>query len=140
MEFEGQYLNYNEYKTLGGTLDPTPFDLLEFEARKKIDRRTQGRLIGIEEIPQEVKLCVNKMINTISNYILETNTDSSNKNNIASENTDGYSVSYITTDQVLEKAQSIVKSKSVELEDIMINYLSGTIVNGELILYLGVSQ
>ena len=45
MEFKGQYLTYQEYKALGGTLDEMPFNLLEFNARKKIDERTFGRLI-----------------------------------------------------------------------------------------------
>ena len=58
MEFSGQYLNYSEYRLLGGTLDQTPFNLLEFEARKKIDERTQGRLKNVVEIPQEVKICM----------------------------------------------------------------------------------
>ena len=44
MEFEGQYLTYNEYKALGGRLDQTPFNILEFEARRKIDERTFERL------------------------------------------------------------------------------------------------
>ena len=33
----------NEYRELGGTLDPTPFNLLEYEARRKVDERTQQR-------------------------------------------------------------------------------------------------
>ena len=37
MEFSGQYLTYLEYKALGGTLDQTPFNILEFEARRQID-------------------------------------------------------------------------------------------------------
>ena len=55
MEFKGQYLSYNEYKALGGeTLDQMPFNLLEFEARRKIDSRTQNRLknINSSDIPQ----------------------------------------------------------------------------------------
>ena len=44
MEFEGQYLTYEDYKGLGGTLDLMPFNLLEFEARKKIDINTKNRL------------------------------------------------------------------------------------------------
>ena len=50
MEFSGQYLTYPEYKSLGGTLDIMPFNLLEFEARKKIDNRTLYRLKNVEEI------------------------------------------------------------------------------------------
>lgn len=63
MEFSGQYLTYNEYRTLGGTLDPTPFNLLEYEARKEIDRETQGRLINLKEQSQDTKLCVYQLIN-----------------------------------------------------------------------------
>ena len=51
MEFSGQYLTYDEYKALGGNLDITPFNLLEYEARRIIDSRTLQRLKGIEKIP-----------------------------------------------------------------------------------------
>ena len=47
MEFSEQYLNYEEYKSLGGTLDIMPFNILEFESRKRIDERTQNRLKNI---------------------------------------------------------------------------------------------
>ncbi len=139
MKFENQYLTYEEYRFLGGKMEYTPFNLLEFEARRIIDGRTQERLKGIEEIPQEVKLCVNKMIDVISTYIYATTShDVENKGNIASENIDGYSVSYVTTDQVLSNAQTIIKSKQTELEDIMFNYLIDCVVNGEHIMYNGV--
>ena len=54
MDFSEQYLTYAEYRSLGGTLDITPFNLLEFEARRKIDIRTFNRLKGTDsvEIPQ----------------------------------------------------------------------------------------
>ena len=132
MDFSEQYLNYNEYRLLGGTLDQTPFNLLEYEARRKIDERTFGRLKGIEKIPQEVKMCTYALINTLQSYSIDS-TSSRNKN-IASENTDGYSVSYASGSQV----QEIVKAKSVELNDIIKSYLFGVIVNDEHILYLGV--
>ncbi len=73
MEFSEQYLTYEEYRSLGGTLDLTPFNLLEFEAHKRIDLRTQNRLKNVEEIPQEVKLCIYKLINTIQTYSNEKN-------------------------------------------------------------------
>ena len=63
MDLEGQYLTYVEYKALGGNLDITPFLLLEFEARKEIDRETQGRLINLESQKQETKMCVFELIN-----------------------------------------------------------------------------
>lgn len=135
MEFNGQYLTYEEYKALGGSLDLTPFNLLEFESRRKIDIRTQNRLKDIDskDIPQEVKICEYRMINSINNYWKTTNNITGN-GNIASENTDGYSVSYVTAAQI----QDIIKSKSVELDDIIREYLIGVVVDGQHIMYLGV--
>lgn len=135
MEFNGQYLTYEEYKALGGTLDLMPFNLLEFESRRQIDIRTQNRLKNIDskDIPQEVKLCEYRMINSINNYRETTNNITSN-GNVASENTDGYSISYVTANQI----QDIIKSKNVELDDIIREYLIGVIVNGQHIMYLGV--
>ena len=142
MKFENQYLTYDEYRLLGGKMELMPFNLLEFEARKIIDGRTQQRLVGVKEIPQDVKLCMNKMIDTISKYISATNVNAAegvNQGNIASESVGSYSVSYVTTEQVLSSAQTIIKSKQAELEDIMFNYLIGCIVNNEHIIYNGVS-
>ena len=132
MEFSGQYLTYEEYRALGGTLDLTPFNLLEFEARKQIDLRTLGRLKNIEDIPQEVKLCDFKLIESLENYAQSMETADKN---IASENTDGYSVSYITNNQV----QDIVESKNVEFDDLIMTELFGIVINGEHIIYNGVS-
>lgn len=135
MEFEGQYLTYEEYRTLGGTLDLMPFNLLEFEARRQIDIRTLNRLKDIKsiDIPQAVKICEYKLINSILGYN-NTLGNVANKGNVASENTDGYSVSYIGASQV----KDIIDSKSVELGDIITDYLTGVIVNGEHIVYCGV--
>lgn len=133
MDISGQYLTYSEYEALGGTLTTeTPFNLLEFEARRQIDIRTFGRLKDLEVIPEEVKLCEYKLINTIQSYA---QTDTSNSvGNVASENIDGYSVSYITLDRVSE----VIKSKSNQIDDIIRTYLLGVIVNGEHIMYVGV--
>lgn len=125
MEFNGQYLTYEEYKSLGGALNLMPFNLLEYEVRKKIDLRTHNRLIN-NDIPNEVKMCEFNMINRVENYAKTLNDTS----NVASENTDGYSVSYITPNQISD----IVKSKDKELDDIMLEYLYSVIVNNEHIL------
>ena len=69
MEFEGQYLTYEEYKGLGGTLDLMPFNILEFEARNQIDLRTQNRLVNEVEIPQKVKMCDFNLIDKINHYL-----------------------------------------------------------------------
>ena len=132
MEFSGQYLTYEEYRSLGGTLDLTPFNLLEFEARRKIDSMTMNRLkdIDSQDIPQAVKVCEYNVMNSINSYA--STFESANKN-IASESTDGYSVSYLNPTQISE----VVKSKNAELDDIIENYLFGVVVNGEHILYVG---
>lgn len=131
MEFSEQYLTYDEYKALGGTIDQTPFNLLEFEARRKIDERTFGRLKNVVVLPQEIKMCMFALINSISGY---SSCISSNNKSIASESIDGYSVSYTTGGTM----QEIVNSKNVELNDIITTYLFGVIVNNEHILYIGV--
>ena len=133
MEFKGQYLTYEEYKALGGLLDLTPFNLLEFEARKRIDIRTDNRLknINSDEIPMEVKICEYKMINSASNYDEKLVNISGN---VASESIDGYSVSYLTGNQITET----IKAKEKELDNIIREHLLNLIVNDEHVLYCGV--
>ena len=131
MEFSGQYLTYDEYKALGGNLDITPFNLLEYEARRIIDNRTLQRLKGIEKIPQEVKMCMFSLVNTINGYANQSQTSK----NISSESVGSYSISYITGTQI----QETINSKNAELTDIVLTYLTGVIVNGEHLVYLGVN-
>lgn len=125
MEFKGQYLTYQEYLTLGGTLDEMPFNLLEYNARKEIDSRTQKRFIGIGNEYEEVKLCVYNLIPAIQSY------DTTQNKTISSENIDGYSISYGTPQKTFTEA------KNSELDDIIYKYLYGVIVNGEHALYIG---
>lgn len=127
MEFEGQYLTYQEYKALGGTLDEMPFNLLEFNARMKIDERTFGRLVDKGQKYQEVKLCVYNMITTLNSY---SSYDTQNKA-ISSESTDGYSISYGTPQK------STTEAKNSELEDVIDTYLSNLIVDDVSVLYRG---
>lgn len=131
MEFSGQYLTYNEYKALGGNLDITPFNLLEYEARRIIDSRTLQRLKEIEIIPQEVKMCMFSLVNTINGYANKSQTSK----NISSESVGSYSVSYATGTQI----QETINSKNAELTYIVLTYLTGVIVNGEHLVYLGVN-
>lgn len=134
MTFEGQYLTYAEYQALGGSaIGEMPFNLLEFEARRQIDIRTFNRLKDSEEIPQEVKLCIYNLINSINEFNNSINIASAN-GKLASENTDGYSVSFINASQISD----IVKSKQSEIDDIIRTYLLGVIYNGEHLMYCGV--
>lgn len=90
MEFENQYLTYEEYGELGGTLDETPFNILEMEAQLNIDNYTYGRLKNLSEQKPEVKLCIMSLIAHLKVYADLNTKDKS----IASENIDGYSVTY----------------------------------------------
>ena len=129
MEFNNQYLSYEEYKSLGGTLGEMPFNILELKARQIINERTQNRLKNIEEIPQEVKICVYDLINTMNKYNLSDNSTSSN---ISSENTDGYSVTYKSGTELTEEQKK-------QYDDVMETDLYGVIVDNTPILYLGVN-
>ena len=134
MTFEGQYLTYAEYQTLGGSaIGDMPFNLLEFEARRQIDIRTFNRLKDSDEIPQEVKLCEYELINGISSFKNATDSVASG-GNVKIENTDGYSISYISASEI----SNVVKSKQDEIDDIIRTYLLGVVYNGEHLMYCGV--
>ena len=129
MEFNNQYLTYEEYKSLGGTLGEMPFNILELKARQIINGRTQNRLKDVEEIPQEVKICVYDLIQTINKY---NNSNNSTSSNISSENTDGYSVTYKSGTELTEEQKK-------QYDDVMETDLYGVIVDNTPILYLGVN-
>ena len=127
MEFNGQYLTYNEYQSWGGTLAEMPFNLLEFKARKEIDKYTFGRLEEIGNGYNEVKLCVNDIIGILDLY---SNYDNQDKR-ISSVNTDGYVESYNLDISGMEK------SKEDKIKNIIYNYLSNLYLDDTPILYRG---
>lgn len=129
MEFSGQYLTYVEYKALGGTLDQAPFNILEFEARQNVDKYTFGRLKTLDSQNQEVKLCVYKLIETLNSY----NKQLELNKGVASENTDGYSVTYTTP------SATLVEAKTSDTNDIVREYLVDCkLEDGTPYLYCGV--
>ena len=120
MEFTNQYLTYEEYQELGGTLKETPFDILELEAQKNIDKYTFGRLKDLEEQINEVKICSYRLIEYLQSY----ETYSKQNKGISSESIDGYNVNYdIDSENLLktkvEAIKAIVKTELAEcyLED-----------------------
>lgn len=128
MDFGDQYLTYKEYKSIGGNIEEAPFNLLEFDVRKRINKRTFNRLVNDYDLYDDVKICVFKMIDVLNKYQpLETQ----NKT-IASENTDGYSVSY----RKLE--ESDIRAKDKELEEMIETYLADIVINNIPVLYVGV--
>lgn len=131
MDFTNQYLSYEEYMELGGTLDEVPFNELEYECRRIIDSKTQNRLKNADEIPEEVKMLENKMIQTLQGYYISLEKAQSG---VASENTDGYSVTYISSNQISQ----LIEGKIDVLQDLVSTYLFGVVVNNEHLLYCGV--
>lgn len=129
MEFDNQYLEYDEYRSLGGTLQETPFNILEYEAQLNVDRYTFGRLKNLDEQINEVKVCMYSLINTMQSYA----EGNAKARNIASENTDGYSVSYVGISKELTEAQV------AEIRTIINIYLSQCkLEDGTPYLYCGV--
>lgn len=125
MEFNNQYLTYEEYKSLGGTLGEMPFNILELKARQVINERTQNRLKNVEDIPVEVKVCEYHLINTANSYQSKTSDIS-----VASENIDGYSISY-------KSGTELTDEQKKQYNDIMETDLYGVIIDNIPILYLG---
>ena len=85
------------------------------------------RLVGKADIPNEVKVCVYNLINTISLYVSDKNRA------IASETVGNYSVSYGSGASFRE----ILKSKTEEIDDIVRAELYGIIFENEHLIYIG---
>lgn len=86
-----QYLTYAEYQSYGGTASETAYTMLEFRARKRIDRLTASRVQNMVTVPEAVKLCMFSLIGIDSKAGAEAQVD---KPVVTSFNTDGYSESY----------------------------------------------
>lgn len=56
------YLTWEEYSERGGTLDAAAFPPAELRARGRIDRLTAGRVQGMAEVPEAVKVCMMSII------------------------------------------------------------------------------
>ena len=129
MEFTKQYLTFIEYQELGGTLEETPFNVLELEAQKSIDKYTFGRLKDLDNQINEVKVCDYKLIELLNTY---SSYDNQNKS-ISSENIDGYSISYSGA------SENVSKAKINEIKSIIKTYLAECCLeDGTPYLYVGV--
>ena len=129
MEFTNQYLGYDEYRLLGGTLEEAPFDILELEAQKNIDKYTFGRLKDLDNQINEVKICEFKLIELLDTY----NSYSNQNKSVASESTDGYSISYSGA------SENVLKAKINDIKGIIKTYLAECYLeDGTPYLYVGV--
>lgn len=113
------YLLYNEYIELGGTeIEETAFNDLEFEARVQIDYYTFNRLKHEEELPEEVKRCMYKLIKLILGQQLALDSSIpptegiSVTAGIVSQSNDGVSISYntLSASEIVELSKDKIKS------------------------------
>ena len=64
-----QYLTYEEYTEIGGTLDLTAFKRNIDRACGFIDLHTQSRLQSVLEVSQRVKACVRDLVEYLANNV-----------------------------------------------------------------------
>ena len=120
------YLNYEEYKNFGGTLDDAAFDMYEFEAASIIDYYTFNRLQkgnGFDGQSSVVKECVKRCmyrlivlmqtrdsVNAISGE--DGDGDSTATAGIASQSNDGVSISYnvLSASEASEKVENNIRT------------------------------
>lgn len=85
------YLTYSEYRERGGTLSPADFMQQEYDARKRIDRWTDMRVRYMEAVPEDVKMCMMRLIALGAAAGAEAQMSSPT---VTSFNNDGYSESF----------------------------------------------
>jgi len=134
------YLTYAEYTAMGGTLDETTFNDLEFEARSLVDWYTFNRLQAETTLPEALRRCMYKLIQyIITQQQVNGIGDGSGDNvsggaGIASQSNDGVSTSY----NILS-ARDVVETSKTQMAQVINQYLSGVMNSlGQKVLYRGV--
>lgn len=122
------YLTYSEYTEYGGSASKTDFTLLEFKARKRIDRLTASRVEKMKTVPKAVKMCMVSLIEVDRKAGVEAQV---NNPVVTSFNTDGYSESY-------GKALSVADAEKSMSATIKSMLWGETDDNGVPLLYRGV--
>lgn len=62
-----QYLTYEEYTEIGGTLDSAAFNRNIMRARGVIDNETHNRVAKMTSVPNSVKHCLRDLVEYLSN-------------------------------------------------------------------------
>lgn len=116
---EPKYLTFDEYKDMGGDLNESLFNVLSYRAEKKVDLYTFNRLIDLEEIPNEVKMCIYDLIPLIQD----------DRSSILSESVGSYSVTRKGRTEINNDVTETIKS-----------YLSSVVIDGVPVLYIGTDE
>lgn len=113
---ENKYLTYKEYTELNGNLPENLFKTLEYKAELKVDEHTFNRFRALEEYPEELKMCVLNLIDTLN----------VSNDNVKSESLGNHSKTYNDTKETEDKIISTLKM-----------YLSNIKVDNVFVLYRG---
>lgn len=132
------YLTYEEYQNMGGTLDETTFNDLEFEAEALVNWYTFNRLKNDTTFPEELKRLMKYLINLAyskSGIIDASGSGSDNTNKtIVSQANDGVSASYS-----ILSAKDLMDTVNAEGSAAIKRYLQGvTNEAGRELLYRGI--
>ena len=135
------YLTYNEYQELGGTLDETAFNDVEYEAECHVDWYTFNRLWKQTEYPPQLKRCMYRLIRLIERQmsLMGQPTNSSQQNvagtsQISSMSNDGVSISYN-----IVSAHDALEMNKKEVDRTIEQQLAGVTNNlGRKLLYRGI--
>jgi len=133
------YLTYEEYQNMGGTLEETAFNNIEFEAECIVNWYTFDRLKNETTYPDELGKCMFALIKLIIQRSAslyggsDDGTGSSPIGTYASQSNDGVSISY----NILS-AKDMLSSSDKEAERIVNMYLQGVVNSlGRKLLYRG---
>jgi hypothetical protein len=138
------YLTYEEYSDMGGTLDETEFQDLEYDAESTINWYTFNRLKNVKIIPMEVKRCMYQLIRwkQMENELLASSNGGAGwgvgwkkEAGITQQSNDGVSTSYnVMSSGELMSYFNGAKTK----EELMDRYLNGVVNDlGRPLLYRG---
>lgn len=98
------YITYEQYKSLGGTVDTTAFPRLELLAKKKLDYWTQNRITDAND---DIRLCMTIIIDALGKIYR-------GEKDVASVSNDGVSVTYASA-QTEEQMIGCVYDQIVEI-------------------------
>lgn len=138
------YLTYEEYSDMGGTLDETEFQDLEYDAESTINWYTFNRLKNVKIIPMEVKRCMYQLIRwkQMENELLASSNGGAGwgvgwtkEAGITQQSNDGVSTSY----NVMSSGELMAYFNGAKTkEELMNRYLNGVVNDlGRPLLYKG---
>ena len=124
-----QYLTYAQYQAWGGGLSESAFNLAEIKARARIDAMTQGRVVYMQTVPEQVQVAMMEIITVDSTYSAAAQAAAPV---VASFTTDGYSESYGSAES---RTAAIEKQLTASIETLLDGVTDD---EGTPLLYAGV--